>query len=165
MSSAAPLARVSTGKKGKMRNELDRQAFVDEKSPSLSSGSTLPSRRRVVDIRRLSYRRMCFLFQADKGKRRNERRSQDGCRWIKEAIHVIPFRCPHSKSLQSRRALQESDHDHAGNTSQSELASLKSNTSALGALGNSSDGGARGGNSCRVESSRADSSADRLMAG
>jgi hypothetical protein len=78
VSSAAPLARVNTGKKGKMRNELDRQAFVDEKNPSLSSGSTLPSRRRVVDIRRLSYRRMDFLFQADKGKRRNERRSQDG---------------------------------------------------------------------------------------
>lgn len=82
-----------------------------------------------------------------------------------DIIHVIPFRCPHSKSLQSRRDLQESDHDNASNTGQSELASLKSNTGALGALGNGSDGGARGGNSCRVESSGADSSADRLMAG
>lgn len=74
MSSAAPLARVNTGKKGKMRKELDRQAFVDEKNPSLSSGSTLPSRRRVVDIRRLSYRRMRFYFKLTK---ENEETSEE----------------------------------------------------------------------------------------
>lgn len=57
-----------------MRIELDRQAFVDEKSPSLSSGSTLPSRRRVVDIRRLSYRRRVFYLKLTK---ENEETSEE----------------------------------------------------------------------------------------
>lgn len=46
----------------KKKKEVDRQAFVDEKGPSLFNRSTLSNRRRVVNDRRSSYRRMGFIF-------------------------------------------------------------------------------------------------------
>lgn len=149
-----------------MRIELDRQAFVDEKSSSLFSGSTLSSRRRVVNDHRLSYRRMGFYFQADKG-------NDEGAKKVKMVVvsgsqsnplHP-PLSCPHFKYMQRRRDLHQRDNDHSSNTSQGDLASLKGNTSAVGALGSRSDGRTSAGNDCRLESSRADGGTDEVMAG
>jgi hypothetical protein len=48
--------------------EVDRQAFVDEKGPSLFSRSTLSNRRRVVMIVDRHTEEWVLYFQDDKGK-------------------------------------------------------------------------------------------------
>lgn len=71
-----------------------------------------------------------------------------------------PFLSTLRSMLPFRKDLHHGEKHHAGDTDQGDLAGLKSNTSAVGALGGRSDGSTGGGNDCRLEGSRADAGAD-----
>lgn len=99
---AAPWARARVGKNGTrgIGSEIDRQAFMDEKGPSLFSRSTLSSRRRVVMIVDRHTEELVLFFKTTKEKKRvmSEEVKMVCCQQRKNCpFH--PLSCEHSSGI------------------------------------------------------------------